>query len=242
MRAASRLAARLLATAGRGVRCGEEGGAASLPPAPGRRPRPPPHPSTTAATASKPAKPGAGRGAAPPGRSAFDGLPPPGADAEGAAAAAAAADAAPGLPRPIALLLKAVAGAGVVAGVGAAALTVLKTEDEVDALAAASPEPLAAALAWYAARRRAATAAVAAYADPPTDRLLPDLPPHASHVRTLVLDLDDLLVHSHWTRGRGWRTFKRPGVDDFLRGAAQFYEVVVYTHQLPTYADPILDR
>lgn len=37
------------------------------------------------------------------------------------------------------------------------------------------------------------------------------------HVRTLVLDLDDTLVHSDWTRGRGWRTFKRPGAEDFLR-------------------------
>lgn len=37
------------------------------------------------------------------------------------------------------------------------------------------------------------------------------------HVRTLVLDLDDTLIHSDWTRGRGWRTFKRPGAEDFLR-------------------------
>ncbi len=62
------------------------------------------------------------------------------------------------------------------------------------------------------------------------------------HVRTLVLDLDDLLVHSDWTRGRGWRTFKRPGAEDFLKQMAQLYEIVLYTHALPTYADPILDR
>ena len=62
------------------------------------------------------------------------------------------------------------------------------------------------------------------------------------HVRTLVLDLDDLLVHSDWTRGRGWRTFKRPGAEDFLKQMAQLYEIVIYTHALPTYADPILDR
>ena len=62
------------------------------------------------------------------------------------------------------------------------------------------------------------------------------------HVRTLVLDLDNTLVHSDWTRGRGWRTFKRPGVDDFLKQMAQMYEIVVYTAALPTYADPILDR
>lgn len=64
----------------------------------------------------------------------------------------------------------------------------------------------------------------------------------ARHVRTLVLDLDDVLVHSDWSRARGWRTFKRPGAEDFLRTMSQFYEVVVYTSQLPTYADPILDR
>jgi import inner membrane translocase subunit TIM50 len=98
------------------------------------------------------------------------------------------------------------------------------------------------------------------------------------HVRTLVLDLDDTLIHSDWTRGRGWKTFKRPGAEDFIRNMAQFYELVcgrcwlpqctpravhgllsfvtnegrpcvflsvaqvVYTDQLPTYADPILDR
>lgn len=62
------------------------------------------------------------------------------------------------------------------------------------------------------------------------------------HVRTLVVDLDNLLIHSDWTRGRGWRTFKRPGVEDFLREMAQLYEIVVYTQALPTYADPILDR
>ena len=61
-------------------------------------------------------------------------------------------------------------------------------------------------------------------------------------MRTLVLDLDDLLVHSDWTRGRGWRTFKRPGAEDFLKQMAQLYEIVIYTHALPTYADPILDR
>ena len=61
-------------------------------------------------------------------------------------------------------------------------------------------------------------------------------------MRTLVLDLDDTLVHSDWTRGRGWRTFKRPGTDDFLQQLVSHFELVVYTSQLPTYADPILDR
>jgi len=80
------------------------------------------------------------------------------------------------------------------------------------------------------------------YADPPSNNLLPDLPPQAAHIKTLVLDLDNVLIHSDWTRGRGWRTFKRPGADDFIADLAQYFELVVYTSQLPTYADPILDR
>jgi len=97
-------------------------------------------------------------------------------------------------------------------------------------------------LRYYRDKRAAASSTIASYADPPTDRLLPDLPRNASHVRTLVLDLDGVLVQSDWRRGRGWRTFKRPGVDAFLQAASQYYELVLYTDHLPTYADPILDR
>jgi len=83
------------------------------------------------------------------------------------------------------------------------------------------------------------------YVEPSREKLLPDpvapfpgsLPP-----RTLVLDLDETLVHSDWTRSTGWRTSKRPGVDAFLAYIAQFYEIVVFTSALPGYADPILDR
>ena len=85
-----------------------------------------------------------------------------------------------------------------------------------------------------------------------------------------MLDLDGVLVKSDWNRERGWRTFKRPGVDAFLKHMAQvrpirlffappslaffprcadavalfaqYYEVVVFTDQLSTYGDPILER
>lgn len=97
-------------------------------------------------------------------------------------------------------------------------------------------------IGWYLEQREKLESEVKKYAEPPSDRLLPDLPPHARHVKTLVLDLDDVLVHSDWTRGRGWRTFKRPGADEFIKDLSQYYELVVYTSQLPTYADPILDR
>ena len=97
-------------------------------------------------------------------------------------------------------------------------------------------------IGWYLEQRTKLESEVKKYAEPPSDRLLPDLPPHARHVKTLVLDLDDVLVHSDWTRGRGWRTFKRPGAEEFIKDLSQYYELVVYTSQLPTYADPILDR
>lgn len=46
---------------------------------------------------------------------------------------------------------------------------------------------------------------------PPVD--LVHLPHTVFHrVKTLVLDLDDLLVHKEWTRQSGWKIFKRPGV------------------------------
>jgi TFIIF-interacting CTD phosphatase-like protein len=34
-------------------------------------------------------------------------------------------------------------------------------------------------------------------------------------------------------RERGWRTFKRPGVDAFMEHMARYYEVVVYSDQQP---------
>ncbi|GHP12029.1 mitochondrial inner membrane protein [Pycnococcus provasolii] len=81
------------------------------------------------------------------------------------------------------------------------------------------------------------------YKEPSAEKLLPDLPEaYRAHARTLVLDLDETLVHSDWTRARGWRVFKRPGVDEFLNRMSQFYELVVYTHQNHTYVEPIMDR
>lgn len=97
-------------------------------------------------------------------------------------------------------------------------------------------------MSWYLDKRTQLESEMKKYADPPSDKLLPDLPPQARHIKTLVLDLDGILIHSDWSRGRGWRTFKRPGADDFIKDLAQYYELVVYTSQLPTYADPILDR
>ncbi|XP_022139636.1 mitochondrial import inner membrane translocase subunit TIM50 [Momordica charantia] len=80
------------------------------------------------------------------------------------------------------------------------------------------------------------------YTEPNAEMLLPDLHPMERHVFTLVLDLNETLVYSDWTRERGWQTFKRPGVDAFLEHLAQFYEIVVYSDQSNMYVDPVIDR
>jgi carboxy-terminal domain RNA polymerase II polypeptide A small phosphatase len=35
---------------------------------------------------------------------------------------------------------------------------------------------------------------------------------------------------------------KRPGVDDFLREMSKYYEIIVYTASIQSYADPILNQ
>jgi Dullard-like phosphatase family protein len=76
----------------------------------------------------------------------------------------------------------------------------------------------------------------------PPGKLLPDppeLPPGVNH-RVLVLGLEDCLIHTEWDRVHGHRTKKRPGLDAFLAHASQFYEVVIFSSALQSYADPIV--
>jgi NLI interacting factor-like phosphatase len=81
-------------------------------------------------------------------------------------------------------------------------------------------------------------------AEPPSDMLLPDQHPlqQAHKLRTLVLDVDDVLVQSTWSRGVGWKTFKRPGASDFLDVLCRQYELVVFANRSHSYVDPILNR
>ena len=72
---------------------------------------------------------------------------------------------------------------------------------------------------------------------------------------TLVLDLDETLVHSSFTMVNSDFTIeiiidrqvfniyvlKRPGVDEFLRKCAELFEVVIFTASLAAYADPLLN-
>ncbi|CAI2360865.1 unnamed protein product [Moneuplotes crassus] len=74
--------------------------------------------------------------------------------------------------------------------------------------------------------------------------------------KTLVLDLDETLVHSSFQPPGAYDLLlpveiegqvcyvyvqKRPGVDKFLKEMAKYYELVIYTASLSKYANPLLD-
>ncbi|KAL2642329.1 hypothetical protein R1flu_009916 [Riccia fluitans] len=74
--------------------------------------------------------------------------------------------------------------------------------------------------------------------------------------KTLVLDLDETLVHSSFRPVPHYDfniqvevenklcnvyVIKRPGVDHFLQAVSKIFEVVVFTASLRKYADPLLD-
>ncbi|XP_078430064.1 haloacid dehalogenase-like hydrolase (HAD) superfamily protein [Wolffia australiana] len=98
------------------------------------------------------------------------------------------------------------------------------------------------AIEIYMDVRKSIEEQIQGFVEPSSEKLLPDLHPQEQHVFTLVLDLNETLVYSDWTRERGWRTFKRPGVDAFLEHMAKFYEVVIYSDQMSMYVDPIVER
>ena len=80
------------------------------------------------------------------------------------------------------------------------------------------------------------------YTEPAFTRLLPDLDPAVARPFTLVLSLEDLLVHSEWSREHGWRMAKRPGVDYFLRYLQQYYELVIFTTTPMVMAEPVIRK
>jgi len=86
---------------------------------------------------------------------------------------------------------------------------------------------------------------------------LPPFPP-GQYKKTLVLDLDETLIHSSFRpihdaqfqieisldddRHAPVFVRKRPYVDEFLRHVAKKWEVVVFTASMSKYADPLLDK
>jgi import inner membrane translocase subunit TIM50 len=80
------------------------------------------------------------------------------------------------------------------------------------------------------------------YNEPPFDKLLPDPIPGYGRPHTLVISLEDLMIHSSWSLEHGWRTAKRPGLDYFLAYLFQYYEIVVFTNQPDAMAAPIIEK
>ncbi len=70
---------------------------------------------------------------------------------------------------------------------------------------------------------------------------LPPLGPEKAAVLTLVMDLDETLVHYFETEDEG-HVLVRPGTEEFLRELAEHYEIVVFTAALQDYADWVLDQ
>eukprot|EP00210_Caulerpa_lentillifera_P009275 g8840.t1 len=92
---------------------------------------------------------------------------------------------------------------------------------------------------YYLEQRIYLEGEIRSFAHPRQDCLLPDIPPG---YKTLVLDLDEVLVYSEWTRLAGWKVFKRNGLQQFIQEVVPYFDVVVYSDQLSTYVDPIMDR
>lgn len=70
-----------------------------------------------------------------------------------------------------------------------------------------------------------------------TDLLPPQVPGQYAPPLTLVLELDDLLIHSEWDYKKGWKTAKRPGLDYFLGYLSQYYEIVVFSRSSMAFAE-----
>ena len=82
------------------------------------------------------------------------------------------------------------------------------------------------------------------------------LPPKTSSKKTLVLDLDETLVHSQflpnsipsdlilkidiYNQLQDIHVLIRPGVQNFLKKLGKLYEIVIFTASISKYASPLL--
>ncbi|KAI1864056.1 hypothetical protein JX265_007352 [Neoarthrinium moseri] len=82
---------------------------------------------------------------------------------------------------------------------------------------------------WWTRARARLNDSLSYYHEPAFEKLLPDPDPMFERPYTLCISLEDMLVHSEWTREHGWRLAKRPGADYFLHYLSQYYELVLFT-------------
>lgn len=95
---------------------------------------------------------------------------------------------------------------------------------------------------WWNRVKARTTESVTYYQEPAFDKLLPDPQPYFARPYTLCLSLDELLVHSEWSREYGWRVAKRPGLDYFLLYLSQYYELVLFTTASSVMAEGVLQK
>ncbi|KAI0509083.1 HAD-like domain-containing protein [Xylaria bambusicola] len=113
-------------------------------------------------------------------------------------------------------------------------------EDEV-AVHKDIPNGWSPALWWKRAAARL-TDVTEYYREPAFDKLLPDTHPMFERPYTLCISLEDMLVHSEWSREHGWRVAKRPGMDYFLRYLSQYYELVLFTSVPVAMGEPLMRK
>lgn len=80
------------------------------------------------------------------------------------------------------------------------------------------------------------------YTEPSFPKLLPDVPESQRPPYTLVLSLEDLMIHTTWDTKNGYRTAKRPGIDYFIRYLSQYYELVLFTSAPRQMADQVMAK
>jgi len=81
------------------------------------------------------------------------------------------------------------------------------------------------------------------FQEPPFPDLLPDSPPEPyKRPLTLVLTLEDFLIHSEWDTKNGWKTAKRPGTDYFLGYLSQYYEIVLFSSNYMMYSEKVVEK
>jgi len=94
----------------------------------------------------------------------------------------------------------------------------------------------------YARVRARMGGQVGYYTEPAFTKLLPEVPEGQRMPFTLVLSLEDLMIHTTWDTKHGYRIAKRPGLDYFIRYLSQYYELVLFTSAPRAMADPVMAK
>lgn len=95
---------------------------------------------------------------------------------------------------------------------------------------------------WWDRARTRTKELLTYYHEPAFEKLLPDPDPVYGRPYTLCISLEDMLIHSEWSREHGWRVAKRPGADYFLHYLSQYYELVLFTSVPFAIGEPLVRK